>query len=107
MDAQSFRHIFKSFSGNMFCPSCGKAYSGNEVEKIQPNNQGIILSIKCSKCNLPIMINILQTNIEEITKSSVPRENHSYSIDIDEVIEFHEIVKKFDGNFRKVFHKYN
>ena len=102
MDPKNFNDIFKNISGSLYCPACGKKYDGTEVKNMFPNDGGLVVSISCSKCKLPVMINILTKEFIS-NNTTAPLSLTDTDITYDEIISFHDSLKVFDGDFRKAF----
>ncbi|MEI6267076.1 MAG: hypothetical protein WCP14_04275 [bacterium] len=96
----NFNNLFKNISQNLYCPSCGIKYTGNEINSVIKSDQGYLVSVNCHKCKLTVMVNVVGN--KDIFLPSGITEN---PIGYDDVIDFHNEVVKFNGNFRKVFHK--
>jgi len=99
----NFNNLFKNISQNLYCPSCGVKYSGDEINSVIKNDQGYLVSVNCHKCKLTVMVNVIGG--KDIFPLSDILETSENPIAFDDVIDFHNELKKFDGNFRKVFHK--
>jgi hypothetical protein len=107
VEQNNLLHILKTLTEMMHCPHCGEVYSLDEVQYISQVDGYCLLQVSCKKCRIPIWVNffiekneikqkptfnmqlLLQENLEPITT--------------DEVVDFHQMVRSFDGNFKKVF----
>ena len=105
MDKNNLLNILKTLTELMHCPTCGEAYTIEEVQYISQVESYCLLQVNCKKCNLPIWVNFF---VEKETKKKVYRNakvlNHT-DISANEIIEFHQNISKFNGDFKKIFIK--
>lgn len=93
----------------MRCPSCGSVYEVSEMQFM--GNQGgyFLLSMNCSKCTLPVWVNVFTGNPNSPRNLAGDLTINDYRllerdpISSDEVIDFCGSLNKFDGNFTKIF----
>lgn len=110
MDKPNFINILKSLTETMKCPKCGQAYDVNEVQFTQQLDGFCLLQLSCKECSLPVWINFFATNTKpelriRYEQKPLPMENN-YNfepITADEVIDFSNSIKTFNGDFRKAF----
>lgn len=100
MDERNFSNIFRKATGNFFCPACGAKYHGTEIESIERHADGYLVSVGCSSCNLKLSMQVVTKGF---TSPYLEKQSSDESITVDEIIEFHDELKRFDGNFRRVF----
>ena len=107
MDEKKFINLFRSLQSVMRCPSCESVYEVSETQFVGSTDGYFLLSLNCAKCSLPVWVNVF-------TGNGAPKELYSDltvndlflsgrgPIESDEVINFHDFLKKFDGDFRKI-----
>lgn len=100
MDDRNFSNIFRKATGHFFCPACGSKFAGSEIESIEHHNDGYLVSVKCSNCSLKLSMQVITKGFSDLTPSEPTIENE---ITIDEIIDFHDKLGRFDGNFRREF----
>ncbi len=100
MEEKSFNNIFRKVSGQFFCPACGSKYQGTEIDSIHPQEEGYLVSISCRNCNLKLSMHVLTKGFSEMHATQDEIES---PITIDEIVDLHEKLKHFDGNFRRAF----
>lgn len=101
MDDRNFSNIFRKATGSFFCPACGSKYQGTEIESIERHEAGYLVSVSCQNCHLKLTMQVVTKGFAGFEKEAT--EPNESSITVDEVIEFHKVVREFDGNFRRVF----
>ncbi len=100
MDERNFSNIFRKATGHFFCPACGSKYSGTEIESIERHEQGYLVSVACASCKLKLSMQVVTKGFGPAAEST---DFDDADISVDEIIDFHERLKTFDGNFRRVF----
>lgn len=107
MDKNNLLHILKTLTEMMHCPHCGEIYSLEEVQYISQVDGYCLLQVSCKKCRVPIWVNFFVEKNEmrkkiEFDIKQLNQEDQE-PITVDEVVDFHQILKSFDGNFKKTF----
>lgn len=103
LEKNNLLFILKTLTELMHCPSCGQAYSLEEVQYISQNDGLCLLQVSCKSCRTPVWVNFFveKDRPEKPAKpSNIPIEEE---ISADEIIEFHHSISRFDGDFKKVF----
>lgn len=93
----------------MRCPSCGSVYEVSEMQFVGSQDGYFLLSLTCNNCSLPVWVNFFAGNNQpgsyiagDLTVKDIKLLSRE-AITSGEVIDFHITLKKFDGNFKKVF----
>lgn len=94
----------------MKCPSCGALYNVEEIQFVGNKDGYMLLSMTCSKCSLPVWVNFFAgspSNMRAFTDLSVGDFDLTVrpAITVNEVIDFHHFLKKFNGDFKKALSK--
>jgi formate dehydrogenase maturation protein FdhE len=97
MDPINFYNSIRNITSSLHCPSCGGGYMSSEIKLHAKNEDGLVFAANCLKCNLPVWVNVVTKGFHDGELFDVE------PISIDEVINFHLLVKDFDGDFRKAF----
>jgi transcription elongation factor Elf1 len=100
MDERNFSNIFRKATGNFFCPSCGAKYQGTEIESIERHENGYLVSIACSSCKLKLSMHVVTKGF---STPDYETEVLEQAITADEIIDLHNELQHFDGNFHRVF----
>ena len=106
MDRNNLLQILKTLTEMMRCPHCGEAYSLDEVQYISQVDGYCLLQVSCKKCKVPIWVNFfVEKESQKERKPSLAdlRLENLEPITADEVIDFHEAVTAFSGDFKKAF----
>jgi hypothetical protein len=108
MDEKRFFNLLKNLQSVMKCPSCGSFYEVSEMQFVGSQDGYFLLSLNCSKCSLPVWVNIFSGKsnnrgfVGDLTINDITLLERD-PINTEEVIKFHLSIKKFDGDFKKAF----
>lgn len=87
------------------CPACGRTYAANEIKLRGFLDNTYILQTICSQGHSPLLtvfIASYQKKEEKISPAEIEALK-SQRITSDDVIEFHQKIEKFDGNFESLW----
>jgi len=110
MDKKQFQKFVKSILDVAFCPHCNSAYSENDVQYLGEIDAMSLLRLSCPQCQAPALVSVAFTRDGEqleglsVTKKSNRREKAEEAVDYNDVIDTHNFMKGFDGNFENLFH---
>ncbi len=110
MNFQDLRIIVGQIKKNVKCPKCNTRYNDQDIELIGGlGDEQHFFHTTCSKCNSESIVNVslqMSDNFfipNELKKlGSAPRMGH---ISADEVLDMHNFLKNFDGDFNRIFKK--
>lgn len=106
MDRDKFLDLMKNLQTVMKCPSCGAIYDVNEIQFVGNQDGYFLLSMTCTKCNLPVWVNVFAGGngnprvINDLSISDFDLSNRE-AIAPNEVIDFHMFLRSFKGDFKK------
>ena len=117
MDTNQIRMLIKNLQIIMRCPKCSKKYGLEEIFLKGYNGSTYFLQLNCSNCKTPVnatiaisgnvakMINNRNQKINDISKPLPDKPQHTTQTQIssDDIIEMHQFLKKFNGQFSKLF----
>jgi hypothetical protein len=96
MNNQEIFKLLQTVQRNVRCPQCGRQYLFTDI-KIR----GLVDSICFLELNCTGHMPLIATVMLNPTGSKETNKNND--IVIDDVIEAHKFLKKFDGDFKKLF----
>lgn len=107
MDKKRFLDLLRNLQNIMKCPACGSLYNVEEMQFMGSQDGYFLLSLTCSKCSLPVWVNIFaggnsRPTMSDLTITDLQLVSRG-PVTADEVIEFHNSLKKFNGDFKKAF----
>lgn len=108
MNAKQFLELLKNLQKIMKCPSCGAAYKVEEVQFLGHVEGLFLLQMVCGECDLPVSMNFMATKgIEKkpLLISDMSDKESKIKVDSEistnELIDFHQFLEKFRGDFKK------
>lgn len=107
MNAKQFRDLLKNLQ-KMKCPSCGEIYQIDEIQFLGQIDGLFLMQMSCGKCQLPVWMNFMTNDgigvKSQLILNDLKKKNYETvdkeEITADEIINFHNFMKKFDGNFK-------
>jgi len=91
----------------MHCQCCGESYTLEEVQYMSQAEGYCMLKVSCKKCQTPVWVNFFIENGRDKIKSKLNihdlKLKSAEPISVDELIDFHQILGSFDGNFKETF----
>jgi hypothetical protein len=106
MDEKSFFSLFKNLQGVMRCPSCNSVYKVSEMQFVGSQDEYFLLSLNCSKCSLPVWVNVFSgasnpgKKMNDLTVNDLTLAERE-PITTDEVVEFSRFIRSFKGDLKK------
>jgi hypothetical protein len=119
MDRRYLEELIKNIQSLIKCPSCGSPYKTNMISIVGGSGQSFLVHLECSLCGLPTLASVIfrqgkiglgeKNSYNEIkqpemnlpiSKSSFDYKKYQgQKIDANDVINMHEFLKKFNGDF--------
>lgn len=107
MNSKQFMDFLKNLQ-KIKCPSCGQAYKVEEIQFLGQVDGLFLLQMVCGGCDLLVSMNFMTT--KSMSKSGIIMSERSSEellkvngqISADEIIEFHQFLNEFEGDFRKL-----
>jgi len=112
----SYQKWMELLSVILHCPVCNNKYNaeqtsiieGKETEKY--DNTSVLVHTDCERCKSSVVFSISLDGPEifsvgmvtDLNSKDATRLKDSNYITLDEVIEFHDFLGNFDGNFEKI-----
>ena len=115
MDNEEFRQLFRSLGITMECPRCGKHYDLSDITLRSQAGNTYRLKLDCNYCHTPVSATVaISGDFGRIAeKFALLPQAHKKPIDIskkkkgmitnDDVIDMHQFLSNFDGDFEKTF----
>lgn len=128
MDKNILRKLLQNLQIVMRCPKCGKPYNIDEINLKGFSGNTYMLQMECSNCHMPVQANIsISNNLSEVSSKpqnifeqmpkifqkpitpprvyqkpkKIEKRNHK-PITIDEIIDFHEFLKSYNGRIDQI-----
>jgi hypothetical protein len=101
--------VVKKLMTSVKCTNCGQNYQTRNV-KILGNHQDLwFLQVSCSSCNSRYLITAVINQdknsdiVSDLTDVEFTKFNQSHTLNADDVLDMHSFLKKFNGDFSKLF----
>ncbi len=89
---RNIQHLIK-------CPFCGATYEIQHINILDRFKSMFVVHLFCSRCKRPAMAAlIVSKNIDFLEEGEEP-------VTTDDLIEIHQFLKDFDGDFKKLWKK--
>ncbi len=111
MNSYQLQELIKQIRTAMRCPSCGSRYDADHIHFLGQLDVAALVQLDCQSCGLPVMATILvseKNHGHSKLMSDLNREESEATISgdpvtTDSVVDVHQFMKKFDGNFERLF----
>lgn len=111
MDPNHFFELIKNLYSVLKCPSCGEVYQLEEIQFVGHFDGLFLMQMNCKKCKLPVSVNLYAKDMATEFSSDLTMKDLDYAmidmnpIETDEVISFHQDLKTFRGDIKKILKK--
>lgn len=113
MNSYQLQEMIKQVRTAMRCPSCGSRYDTDNIHFLGQLDMAALVQLDCQSCGLPVMATILwseknpQHGHSKLMSDLSVDESESTAtgepVTTDSVVDVHQFLKKFDGNFETLF----
>lgn len=100
----------------LHCPVCSNKYSAEQTSIIEASgpdrydNSSLLVHTDCERCQSSVVFSIAMDGPEifsvgmvtDLTSADAKKFRNSGFVSLDEVIEFHDFLQAFDGNFESI-----
>lgn len=106
---KKLEELINNIQAMIKCPHCGSHYDRRNISIVGQMGQSVLVQLNCGVCKMPVMATIVAQNIYKNDKQSLGSQK-SLSGDVsdgpvaaDEIIEMHNFLDSFDGDFEQLF----
>ena len=91
------------------CGSCGQPYEESHMDIIERNDELWFVRVVCSSCHSGCMVAAIIREdrkpelVNDLTEEEMERFKNSEYIGEDDLLDMHDFLKNFDGDFPRVF----
>jgi len=107
MNFEQLREIIKNIKTNLTCSSCGAGFINEDIHILSSTGDKCILMVHCQECKNPMLVTA-SINSKNSKLTSNPYHNitelneDGEIVSSDDVLEVHDFLKDFDGDFAKI-----
>lgn len=112
----SYQKMIELLSFILHCPVCSNKYNAEQTSIIESkegekyDNSTMLVHTDCERCKSSVVFNISLEGPEifsvgmvtDLTSTDAKKFRDKGYVTTDEVIEFHDFLEEFDGNFERV-----
>ena len=104
-------HFIKKLMSTMKCGICGESYEIDNIKVLGRSDDTWFLSAKCSACDSEAMVAaVIKKNkppeiVSDLTKTETVKFAQADTIDVDDVLDLHDFLNNFDGDFSNLFNQ--
>lgn len=109
MNFEQLREIVKNIKERVVCSGCESNYRGEDIYILSTIADKCIILVNCKHCHTPMLITASVNNTKTGEKTFSNFEKLSFEdgkdkemISSDDVVEIHNFLKNFDGDFEKL-----
>lgn len=110
MDDKNYKEILKQAQQILYCTTCGRTYQLEEIRLRGFLEDTVILQTICSNHHAPVVTFYLTNSTGQITPAEpsaglakAAARQQSKKISKDDVLDLHESLHDFDGDFKKLW----
>lgn len=113
MNSYQLQELIKNVQTMMRCPSCGAHYSESHIHFLGQLDMAALIQLDCESCGLPVMATIVVSGagakgetpklLSDVSKEDLKGKHAKEPVTSDHVVDAHQFLKEFDGNFEKLF----
>jgi len=102
-------NFIKQLISSIKCGSCGKNYEEDHIEIIEHKEEMWFLRVSCSSCHLKCLVAAIIREdgesevVTDLTLDELKKFDKIESISEDDLLNMHDFLKDFDGDFPRVF----
>jgi len=103
--------FIKKLVSALKCGVCGQQYEGSSFSVLGHRNEMWFLNVTCPTCQTQAMMAIVVKEgkpakiVTELTEAELAKFAQESTLESDDVIDIHNFLKSFDGDFSKLFGK--
>ena len=107
MDDRMVRELMTTVN----CAVCGRRYAADNISILYHQNELWFISVSCGSCHTKGMVAALIKEggeaqfVTDLTEAELARFIEGPPISGDDVLELHDFLKSFDGDFASLFGK--
>lgn len=112
----NYQKMIELLSVILHCPVCSNKYTAEQTSIIEApevekrEDSSLLVHADCERCKSSVVFNISLDGPEifsvgmvtDLTSADARKFREAPNLKIDEIIEFHSFLQKFDGDFEKV-----
>lgn len=111
MNSYQLQELIKNIQAMMRCPSCGATYGDDHIHFLGQLDMAALIQLDCQSCGLPVMATIVVSDknqgmpklLSDVSPEDFKDQGTRDPVETDQIVDVHQFLKDFDGNFEKLF----
>lgn len=104
MDLNEFKEIIKHIKKTVPCSECQKKFTDNEVKLVSQMGSEVLFNFDCNRCKNQLLIHVTLASQKQNKNRLKINSHKGAQISHDEVLDIHNFLEKFNGDFRSLFY---
>jgi len=101
-------NLIKKLIASIKCGSCGQPYEESRIDIIERSDELWFLKVVCASCHVRCMVAAIiredkKTKVTDLTEAETDRFKEMEIIGEDDLLDMHDFLKDFDGDFPRIF----
>ena len=102
-------HFIRKLLSSVKCSSCGNQFGTNDINVIKHQDDTWFLNIYCPSCGKQsLVVAIIKKDktteiVSNVSDSGSPEYAHASTVSVDDMLDIHNFLKDFDGDFAGLF----
>jgi hypothetical protein len=104
--------LIKKLIASITCGSCGQHYDEDSIKVIERSEDLWFLQVHCPGCDLKCLVAAIIRDdyavpeiVTDLTETELEKFYGAEGVRTDDVLDMHEFLKEFDGDFPRIFHE--
>ncbi len=98
----------RKLMGTMKCSACGQNYESHDIEILGHRAELWFMRVHCAACKTHVLIAAVVKEskspaVSDLGKAEYTRFKKLSAVAGDELLDMHNFLKEFDGNFQRMF----
>ena len=99
----------KKMMASAKCSDCGQRYEVENIEVLGHHEDMWFISVYCVACRAQYLVTAVidgegaPETVTDLSAAEIEKFRDAESLKIDEVLDMHRFLKKFDGDFSRLF----
>lgn len=106
MEYNEFKEVIKHIKKTVPCGQCDKKFTDEGIKIVSQMGEDILFHFSCGNCGNQLLIHVTLTEQTQNPNRLKINTHDAALISQDDVLDIHNFLNKFNGDFRKLFSIY-
>ena len=103
MTQDQIEKLIASIQAFSKCPTCNAPYEADQIRLVEENANTCLLEMHCLQCHTKALGTVLIQGSAMNQPKVIQKTAKKQIISQNQILEFNQSLKKFDGDFQKLF----